>query len=643
MSALGAFTFVLHSHLPYARLAGRWPHGEEWIHEAATETYLPLLQALYDLKEEGVRYKITIGITPILAEQLADADVLHNLDLYLDDKIERARKDLERFTAIPEVVDRYDEDEDDDLYGEEEDFEEDEFDEDDFDEDEDLYDDEDEDFDEDEDLYDDEDEDLYEARKKPIPVNPPDWWVGNPQMIELAKYYQRYFEGTKRALHFRFNGDIVGAFRRLQDEGYVEIITCAATHGYLPLLGTDSAIYGQIKTGVENYRRHFGRGPRGIWLPECAYRPAYVDAKGKIRPGIERFLAEQGIQVFFSETHMVTGGQPVGKAAGNVIGPYSFVKRRYLIPMAQDMWAPEGGTTMQAYWVADTTAGRRATDHSRVAVIARNNRLGMQVWSAEYGYPGDFDYREFHRKDPVSGLQYWRVTGAKVDLGYKDLWHPDWAEYKVQQHADDFARLVEEELYRYHEESGQFGLIACNYDTELFGHWWFEGVEWIKEVLRRLAANPNVQLTTASEFVEQHPPTVVMNIPEGSWGSNGTHFTWDNEDTHWMWEPIHDSERRMERLIRKYGDYAEDDENLRGVLKQTARELLLLEASDWPFLVTTGQARHYAIQRFAQHAERFKDLADSIDRGQPDGDLARRLWELDRIFPEIDYRNWQRR
>src|SRR5581483_8550618 len=163
VSALGAFTFVLHSHLPYARLAGRWPHGEEWIHEAATETYLPLLQALYDLKEEGVRYKITIGITPILAEQLADADVLHNLDLYLDDKIERARKDLERFTAIPEVVDRYDEDEDDDLYG-------------------------------------DEDEDLYEARKKPIPVNPPDWWVGNPQMIELAKYYQRYFEGTKRAL-----------------------------------------------------------------------------------------------------------------------------------------------------------------------------------------------------------------------------------------------------------------------------------------------------------------------------------------------------------------------------------------------------------------------------------------------------------
>src|SRR4051812_9073874 len=212
VTAFGAFTFVLHSHLPYARLAGRWPHGEEWIHEAATETYLPLLQALYDLKEEGIKYKITIGITPILAEQLADADVLRNLNLYIDDKIERAHKDLERFTAGP----RASEDEDDDLYGEED--EDEDFD-DDF-EDDDL---DDEDF-EDDDFEDDEDEeedDLY-AKKKAIPVTEPEWWVGNPQMIELAKYYQNFFEGTKRALLDRFKGDILGAFKALQDEGYIE-------------------------------------------------------------------------------------------------------------------------------------------------------------------------------------------------------------------------------------------------------------------------------------------------------------------------------------------------------------------------------------------------------------------------------------
>src|SRR5436190_21272985 len=93
VSAIGAFTFVLHSHLPYARLAGRWPHGEEWIHEAATETYIPLLQVLYDLKEQGVYFRLTLGITPVLAEQLVDPDVLDHLDQFLDAKIAAAAKD----------------------------------------------------------------------------------------------------------------------------------------------------------------------------------------------------------------------------------------------------------------------------------------------------------------------------------------------------------------------------------------------------------------------------------------------------------------------------------------------------------------------------------------------------------------------
>jgi 1,4-alpha-glucan branching enzyme len=395
-----------------------------------------------------------------------------------------------------------------------------------------------------------------------------------------------------------------------------------------------------LNTGVRSYRRFFGRDPRGIWLPECAYRPAYYEQNRKVRPGIEKFLAEQGLKVFFTETHLITGGQPVGMAAGEAIGPYGAIKRRYLVPFrpAKDR---DGGTTMQAYWVFDSTAGPNASKHSGVSVIGRNNRLGMQVWSANTGYPGDFDYREFHRKDDVSGLQYWRVTGNNVDLGFKDLWHPDWAEFKVRQHAQHFCALVEDEISTYAKESGKFGLVSCNYDTELFGHWWFEGVAWIKEVLRTLASSKIVQLTTASEFVEQHPPEHMLHLPEGSWGAGGTHFTWDNEDTHWMWQPIRDAERKMEKLANKYADTTDD--NMVGVLNQTARELLLLESSDWPFLVTTGQARQYAIQRFTQHTERFNELARSVERGEPDGELAEQLWELDKVYPDIDFRDWRRR
>ena len=604
MGAIGAFTFVLHSHLPYARLAGRWPHGEEWIHEAASETYIPLLETLYDLKEEGVNFKLTVGITPILGEQLADPTVLDHFDQYLDEKIEAAKADVIYFS----------EDSPDDT-------------------------------DADEAAADVEDDDA-ESSATASDVSPlleaiPDEEIAevpstaDPHLKYLAEWYQNWYENIKRAFDQRFGRDIIGAFKRLQDEGYIEITTSAATHGYLPLLGRDSAIRGQIKTGVQSYKRMFGKDPTGIWLPECAYRPAYIAKGGEKRPGIESFLSEAGLKVFFSETHTITGGQPVGVAAGDVIGPYGAIKRRYVIPTAPQLAPRSDVTTYHAYYVSETVKGPDSDQHSGVSVIGRNNRTGQQVWSADWGYPGDFDYREFHRKAGTSGLQYWRVTGARTDLAHKDYYHPDWAEYKVEQHAEHFAHLVGDLLRDYHNRTGKYGLISSNYDTELFGHWWFEGVAWIGKALRHLAANPEIELTTASQHVAQHPPENVLHIPESSWGAGGNHFTWDNADTRWMWKPIHEAEMLMENLAQTYTDPTPDEE---AVLNQAARELLLLESSDWPFLVTTGQAREYAIQRFSQHVERFNQLTSSLQNNAPDVALARELYELDKVFGDIDYR-----
>jgi 1,4-alpha-glucan branching enzyme len=556
MNPVGAFTFVLHSHLPYVRMAGRWPHGEEWIHEAASETYIPLLDALNDLREEDFAVKLTIGLTPILVEQLADPDVQDHLDTYLDDKIQASKSDVLRFEKS-----------------------------------------------------------------------------GDAHLAYLAKFYLDWHESIKRSFDDRYQRDLVTAFRDLQDAGLLEVITCAATHGYLPLLSRDSSVYAQIKVAVDAYQRHFGRPPRAIWLPECAYRPAYIAEDGKMRPGLERFLSELGIGLFFSETHTIEGGQPVGVAAGDAIGPYGEIKRRYVVPV-QEIIPPREAITFKPYYVSDTTAGPDAGEHSGVAVIGRDNRTGMQVWSADWGYPGDYDYREFHKKDGTSGLQYWRVTGARVDLSFKDFYHPDWAAYKVGEHARHFAWLVADRLNRYHEESGEFGLIASNYDTELFGHWWFEGIEWIKQVLKQLAINPSIQLVTASEFIADNPPREVLHIPESSWGMGGNHWTWDNHDTHWMWAPIYSAESRMEALVARF---TKADTGTEAVLNQTARELLLMQSSDWPFLVTTGQAREYAIRRFTRHVERFEALATSLENGHPDRRLADELYEVDKIYPHIDY------
>ena len=157
-------------------------------------------------------------------------------------------------------------------------------------------------------------------------------------------------------------------------------------------------------------------------------------------------------------------------------------------------------------------------------------------------------------------------------------------------------------------------------------------------VLRLLAESGSVQLATASGFLEQHPAQGVLALPESSWGMGGGHWTWDNPETHWMWQPIGDAERRMEEAAQAH--LKSEDADVVAVLDQAARELLLLESSDWPFLVTTGQAKEYALQRFNSHLERFQELIGSVEAGQPDRALADELWEKDKVFPDVEYRWW---
>ncbi|CAN5833061.1 1,4-alpha-glucan branching protein [soil metagenome] len=560
MLSNGAFTFVLHSHLPYAREAGMWPHGEEWVHEGISETYLPILDALNDLKEEGVDYRITVSVTPILAEQLGDPLIADHFETFAEERATWAAADVERFAES-----------------------------------------------------------------------------GDVELKRLAEYYHAWYSSTLKSFRSRHNRDILGALKTLQDEGYIEISTCAATHGYLPLLGRDSSIFAQLKTGIRSYERAFGRKPTAIWLPECAYRPgrsAEENADGIARPSIETFLKEQGIRVFFTETHTVDGGRPVGKAAGEAIGPYGEVYQRITVEPSDDL-QDEPGTTYKAYWVGDAAGD--------VAVLARNNRTGQQVWSGSFGYPGDAAYREFHRKDGVSGMQYWSIGGPGTDLGDKPLYNPELARERTEFHADHFANLVQDLLEEYRAGAGKPGVISSNYDTELFGHWWFEGVAWLKRVLRRLAETDKVVLTTATQMVNAYLPDRVVELPESSWGAGGNHSTWMNPKTEWMWPVIHGAERRMEQLVAENPD---PDSDMGRVLAQAGRELLLLQSSDWSFLVTTGQADEYATKRFREHVERFDLMADTAESGKF-GPEAREQLDLlerrDNPFPTIDYLDFAER
>jgi 1,4-alpha-glucan branching enzyme len=225
-----------------------------------------------------------------------------------------------------------------------------------------------------------------------------------------------------------------------------------------------------------------------------------------------------------------------------------------------------------------------------------------------------------------------------VGLGEKELYDPYHAFHRAQEHAAHFVEVVREHLLGYWTRSGRPGIVVAAYDTELFGHWWFEGISWLKEVLLRISRDPDLAVITAGEYLEQYPPEEAIVLPEGSWGKGGDHSTWMNPETAWMWPLIHEAERRMERLVARFPDA--DGERLE-VLKQAARELLLLESSDWPFLIDTGQAVAYATDRFQGHLARFNRLCLLAERPSLDGadrDYLQECQRLDNPFMNLDYR-----
>lgn len=297
---MGTFVLALHSHLPYCRGAGRWPHGEEWIHEAVLGTYLPLLVLLHDLRDARVPYRIVIGLTPILIEQLADRDINVRTLEYIDDQVLRAERDLRRFS---------------------------------------------------------------EAR--------------DGGHAEIANFYVGSYRRLREAFVGRFGRDLVGAFADLAKSGHVEILTSAATHGYLPLLDR-SSVEAQLRIGRRSSRRLAGLDPTGIWLPECAYAT-----------GLEKALAAHGITHFFTDAALLPGhARPAGdvrrRGGQSELGRWAPHEERVQVMTAST--ESSDVDLLRPYYVGD----------SDVAAIARHDRVSSQVWSAFTGYPGDGQYRELH-------------------------------------------------------------------------------------------------------------------------------------------------------------------------------------------------------------------------------------------------------
>ena len=522
----GHLSLVLHAHLPFVRHPEHEKFLEEnWLFEAITETYLPLLQIMQGWLRDGLDTRLTLSMTPTLCSMLLDPLLQDRYVRHLNGLIELAEKEIQRTHF-------------------------------------------------------------------------------DPQLNELAHDYHRQFT-TTRDTYFNCGKNLVAALGKYQELGTLEIITSAATHALLPLLANHPpSLRAQILVARDHYRSCFGRDPRGIWLPECAY----VES-------VDKILQEANIRWFITDTHGLMNAEP--RPRYGVFAP---------------VFTPHG-----------------------IAAFAREVESSKQVWSKTEGYPGDPHYRDFYRDigfdlefDYVkphlpspdhrgfTGIKYFRITGNTTD---KQIYDPAAARQTAAGHAQHF---LEARVAQFEELAGIMDrppLVLAPYDAELFGHWWHEGPQFLDDFVRKACCQQkSFSLLTPSDYLKRHPTNQIARPSASSWGEHGYWGVWLNETNAWIYPHLNIVQERMTELVRRF---TLPDALQRRAVNQAARELLLAQASDWPFILRTGTSPEYASRRIKDHLLRFTRLYEQLTQGRVDEQWLAEIESRDNLFPEIDISYWE--
>lgn len=524
----GYLSIILHAHLPYVH------HPEEnyfleenWLYEAITETYLPLLKVFEDLMSDNIAFRITMSLTPPLINMLQNPCLQERYIRHIDQLILLAEKEIERTRHQPHYHD-------------------------------------------------------------------------------LAVMYYDKFVECKSLFIDKYCCDLVQAFKQVQDSGNLEIIASSATHGFLPIIGVNQkAAQAQIQIGVDHYIKAFDTQPKGFWLPECAYLP-----------GIDQMLKEAGLQYFIVDNHGICHADPAP-----VYGIHA------------PLYCPSG-----------------------VAAFGRDNQSSKQVWSAQEGYPGDVDYREYYRdighecdfeyiKPHIhpqgirinTGMKYWRITG-KTD--YKEAYRPDWARKKAAVHASNFMFNREKQIEHLMGTMDRKPIIISPYDAELFGHWWYEGPMWLNFLIRKIVFDQQViKLASPSDYLTDYSINQVSTPAASSWGYKGYNEFWLNDGNDWIYRHLHMAAIRMQELAQKFERIIQNNKKntiVYRALNQAARELLLAESSDWPFIMKTGTMVEYARKRVNDHICRFTKLYEDILGDTIDKPWLNEIERRDNIFKNFN-------
>ncbi|SJZ51921.1 glycoside hydrolase family 57 protein [Selenihalanaerobacter shriftii] len=424
------------------------------------------------------------------------------------------------------------------------------------------------------------------------------------QINQTAKIYLNKFQCAKEIFVNKYNRNLVNAFKKFQDLGYLDIITCGATHGYLPLMKEyPEAVRAQIEFAIDNHKQHLGEAPAGIWLPECAYYP-----------GLDKILELYEIRFFILDTHGILYATPRPKYG--VFAP---------------IYTPSG-----------------------VAAFGRDRKSAKQVWSAQKGYPGDYNYREYYRdigfdlpldyiKSYISdekirtntGIKYYKITGDNCELQDKEPYDYKIAREKAANHAEDFIFNRIKQIEDLSNLMDREPLILAPYDAELFGHWWYEGPDFLNFLIKKITNEQEViELISPIEYLKMYPKNQVCQPPMCSWGANGYNDVWLDSSNDWIYRHLHQA---VEKMVELATDYINPNKLTKRALNQAARELLLAQSSDWAFIMKTGTMVEYAIKRTKAHIHRFFNIYNQLKLKEIDEEWLSELEKKDNIFSNINY------
>lgn len=522
----------LQGHVPWVRHPDQ-PQSleEDWFHSSVLETYLPLLDVLFRLREENIPWELTLTLSSTLLAMMENRLMKRRTLSYIDRTIRLCAEEVERG-----------------------------------------------------------DQTGFRA--------------------QASVYLERLQH--LRGLYFgQWQGDILNALRDLRDSGHLEITASAATNGLLPLLmRTPEAVLAQVRTGIRQYVQSFGRMPRGFFLPECAYAPA-----------LSRLLKKEGLEWTMVEEHGLT-------QSPHADGAFPYVPGR-------------------------TSDG--------LIVFGRDHGSSSQVWSADEGYPGDERYRDFIRdvglEAPMENLkQYLGGSGQRQFTGLKyfrasrngnesELYDFDLAATSADEHAAHFVSSRGAQLAALEASAVEDPIVVCAFDADLFGHWWYEGTEFLEQVFRKAATRGDFQFTTPSHYIaggnllEKALPQA--SPVSSSWGEGGYFETWMTPENNWIYPELQkraDQLRRMVEMLEENMKALPDAvvELRKRCLSQMTRELLLAQSSDWAFLMRTDASRPYAETRTRQHLANFDEVR-AIGMQFSANDRLDELEKKTPIFPDIPW------